>query len=89
MPLLPALGRELIGLYNVLPDKCLLGVAGSHQTVYANDATYGGGLMSSRIGLTSAGAGGESQPGEQEAMSMDFPPGKILDIENYVNLCGW
>ena len=89
MPLFPALGRELLGLYNVLPEKCLLGVPGSHHTVYANDVTYGGGLMSSRIGLTSGGAGGESQPGKQEAMSMDFPPGKILDIENCVNLCGW
>lgn len=65
MPLLPAPGRELLGLYSVLPDKYLLGVPGSHQTVYANDVTYGGGLMSSRIGLTSGGAGGEGQPSKQ------------------------
>ena len=65
MPLLPALGRKLLGLFNVLSDKCLLGVHGSHQTVYANNVTYGGGLKSSRIGLTSGGAGGEAQPGKQ------------------------
>lgn len=89
LPLLPALGRKLLGLYNVLSDKCLfLGIHGSHQTVYANDVTYGGGLKSSRIKRLLESAKSESI--RQETMqSMEFHSRKILDIENCVNLCGW